>query len=217
MEKQKILSLIEQTGLIVVVRGMDPDEVLPLVDALAKGGAKAIEITMNSRDPLKLIQQIKAASKDTGITVGAGTVLDGETARAAILAGAEFIFSPILSLDLIEMCRRYTTLAMPGVMTPTEMMTAWQAGADLLKIFPANVLGPGYIKGIKEPLDGLKVIPTGGIGLDNAADYIRAGATALGVGGGLIDRQAVAARDFGVITQKTRELIRVIQAARVSE
>lgn len=214
MDRIKAMQVIEDTGLIAVMRGMKPTQIANIARALAAGGVKVLEITMNSPQPLKMIEEVKLLLEDSDVIVGAGTVLDAESARAAILAGAEFIFAPNLNLKVIELCRRYNKLVMPGVMTPTEIVKAYEAGADLVKIFPANVVGPEFIKGIRGPLSDIKVIPTGGIKLDNAADYIKAGAVALGAGGSLLDKKAIEHEEYEVLTERARAFIRIIKEAR---
>ncbi|AZR71970.1 2-dehydro-3-deoxyphosphogluconate aldolase [Anoxybacter fermentans] len=214
MDKSKVLKVIEDTGLVAVIRGMELAKMANIAKALVAGGVKALEITMNSSQPLKMIEEVKSLLEDTDVIIGAGTVLDPETARAAILAGAEFIFAPNLNLKVIELCRRYDKLVMPGVMTPTEIVTAWEAGADLVKVFPAQVVGPEFIKSVKGPLNHIKMIPTGGINLDNAADYIKAGAIALGVGGSLLDKKAIANEDYEILTERARAFQRIIEKAR---
>ncbi|MDI3547827.1 MAG: 2-dehydro-3-deoxyphosphogluconate aldolase / (4S)-4-hydroxy-2-oxoglutarate aldolase [Halanaerobiales bacterium] len=214
MDKSQILQVVEETGLVAVIRGMEPAKMAKIAKALVAGGVKALEITMNSPQPLKMIEEVKSLLEGTDVIVGAGTVLDQESARAAIIAGAEFIFAPNLNLKVIELCRRYDKLVMPGVMTPTEIVTAWEAGADLVKIFPANVVGPAFIKGVKAPLNQVKMIPTGGINLDNAADFIKAGAVALGVGGSLLDKEIIANEDYEALTGRARAFQKIVKEAR---
>ncbi|MDK2917932.1 MAG: 2-dehydro-3-deoxyphosphogluconate aldolase / (4S)-4-hydroxy-2-oxoglutarate aldolase [Candidatus Petromonas sp.] len=214
MDKIKAIQVIEDTGLIAVMRGMKPTQIAKVARALAAGGVKVLEITMNSPQPLKMIEEVKLLLEDSDVIVGAGTVLDAESARAAILAGAEFVFAPNLNLKVIELCKRYNKLVIPGVMTPTEVVKAYEAGADLIKVFPANVVGPEFIKGIRGPLSDIKVIPTGGINLDNAADYIKAGAVALGAGGSLLDKKAIENEEYEVLIERARTFIRIIKEAR---
>jgi 2-dehydro-3-deoxyphosphogluconate aldolase/(4S)-4-hydroxy-2-oxoglutarate aldolase len=214
LDKIKAIQVIEDTGLIAVMRGMKPTQIAKVARALAAGGVKVLEITMNSPQPLKMIEEVKLLLEDSDVIVGAGTVLDAESARAAILAGAEFVFAPNLNLKVIELCKRYNKLVIPGVMTPTEVVKAYEAGADLIKVFPANVVGPEFIKGIRGPLSDIKVIPTGGINLDNAADYIKAGAVALGAGGSLLDKKAIENEEYEVLIERARTFIRIIKEAR---
>lgn len=214
MEKQENLQIIIDSGVIAVIRGMEVDKVVNIVDALLEGGVKALEITLNSPGAIDLIEEVSERVKDTDAIVGAGTVLDGETARAAILAGAEFVFAPNLNQDVIEVCNRYGKVVIPGVMTPTEIVNAYQAGADLVKIFPAGVMGPKYIKSVKGPLNHIPMMPTGGVGLDNAADFIEAGVVALGVGSALMDKEAIAEENYEVITEKAKKLTQIVEETR---
>jgi len=214
VEKQENLQIIIDSGVIAVIRGMEVDKVVNIVDALLEGGVKALEITLNSPGAIDLIEEVSERVKDTDAIVGAGTVLDGETARAAILAGAEFVFAPNLNQDVIEVCNRYGKVVIPGVMTPTEIVNAYQAGADLVKIFPAGVMGPKYIKSVKGPLNHIPMMPTGGVGLDNAADFIEAGVVALGVGSALMDKEAIAEENYEVITENAKKLTQIVEETR---
>jgi len=214
MDKREILRLIEDTGIVVVIRGMEPAKMSRISKALVEGGIKVMEVTMNSPQPLKTIKELKRLTADLDVVIGAGTVLDGETARAAILAGAEFIVSPHLNLEVIKVSRRYGKVVIPGVMTPTEMMTAWEAGADLLKVFPADAVGPGFIKSVLAPLSQVRIIPTGGINLDNAASFIKAGAIALGVGGSLLEKGIIDSDDYQALTAKAQAFCKAVQEAR---
>jgi 2-dehydro-3-deoxyphosphogluconate aldolase/(4S)-4-hydroxy-2-oxoglutarate aldolase len=148
------------------------------------------------------------------IVLGAGTVLDPETARAAILAGARFIVSPTVNPQVIQLCRRYSRLVMPGALTPTEILTAWEAGADIVKVFPSDLTGPGYLKAIHAPLPQVRLMPTGGVNLQTAAEFLRAGACALGVGGSLVDPQAIAKREFAKLTALARQYVEIVRQVR---
>ena len=214
IEKIKVLQLIEETGIVAVIRGMEPAKMAKIAKALVAGGIKALEVTMNSPKPLKMIEEVKALVADTDVVIGAGTVLDPESARSAILAGAEFIFSPSLNPAVITMANRYGKLVMPGVMTPSEMVTAWEAGADLVKIFPASVVGPAFLKSVQAPLPQIRMIPTGGISLANAASYLEAGAIALGVGGGLLAQELIAGEDYQALTERAQAFCRLVEKTR---
>lgn len=205
-EKQKSLQLIEDTGVVAVIRIDDRAKVMPVFDALMEGGVKCIEITMSTPKAIDAIEE--AASKlPSGMLLGVGTVLDAETARAAILAGAEYVVSPITDFDTIRLCQRYDKVVIPGAYTPTEIVRAWEAGADIVKVFPASVGGPGYIKALRGPLPQIALQPTGGVTVENAADFIRAGATAVGIGGELVDKKAVAEGRFEIIRDRAVRLI----------
>ena len=196
------------------MRARSADEAMQAIDAIREGGISILEITMTVPGAVGVIEQV---SKRYGADalVGAGTVLDGETARACILAGARFIVSPSLNLETIEMCRRYGTAVMPGALTPTEVVQAWSAGADFVKVFPAGAVGgASYIKSLKAPLPQIELIPTGGVSLKTAADFIKAGASALGVGADLVDVQAIRDGKASVITERAQEFVRIVREAR---
>jgi 2-dehydro-3-deoxyphosphogluconate aldolase/(4S)-4-hydroxy-2-oxoglutarate aldolase len=201
------------TGKVVAVVRLDSAEKLVKVaEALKEGGITTIEFTMSSPGVLDMIREATAHFGDE-VLMGAGTVLDPETARAAILAGAEFIVTPTLNLATIKLCRRYGKPIVPGALTPTEILTAWEAGADMVKLFPASTVGPGYLKAVLAPLPQLRLVPTGGVSADNAAEYLRAGATALGIGGKLVDKTAVARGDWPAITAEAQRLMSAVQSA----
>lgn len=205
-EKQKNLQLIEDTGVVAVIRMDDRAKVMPVFDALMEGGVKCIEITMSTPKAIDAIEEV-ASKLPSGMLLGVGTVLDAETARTAILAGAEYVVSPITDFDTIRLCQRYDKVVIPGAYTPTEIVRAWEAGADIVKVFPASVGGPGYIKALRGPLPQIALQPTGGVTVENAADFIRAGATAVGIGGELVDKKAVAEGRFEIIRDRAVRLI----------
>lgn len=214
MNKSDVISRIIETGLIPVVRAESSDIAMRAIDAIKEGGISVLEITMTVPGAIRVIEEIARRFGEDAI-VGAGTVLDSETARACILAGAQFIVSPALDLDTISCCRRYSIPVMPGAMTPTEVVTAWKAGADFVKVFPANAVGgASYIKALKAPLPQIQLVPTGGVSLKTAADYIKAGAAALGVGAGLVDTAALRAGEDKVITARARQFIEIVKSAR---
>ena len=182
MDTQQVMSRIRDVGVVPVIRAESADEAARVIDAIRAGGVSVLEITMTVPGAVALIAEVARRVGDDAV-VGAGTVLDAETARACILAGARFVVSPALDLGTIACCRRYSVPVMPGALTPTEVVAAWQAGADIVKVFPANALGgASYIKALKAPLPQIELCPTGGVSLDTAADFIKAGASALGVG-----------------------------------
>jgi 2-dehydro-3-deoxyphosphogluconate aldolase/(4S)-4-hydroxy-2-oxoglutarate aldolase len=214
MEKRDILNRMIQEGVIPVVRVSSAQEAMDVSDAIKAGGVSLIEITMSVQGAIDVIKELTHKYKDE-IIMGAGTILDPETGRAALLAGAQFIVSPTLNLDLIHLAHRYSAVIIPGAMTPTEILTAWNAGADMVKVFPAaQVGGPEYLKALKGPLPQILLVPTGGVNLQNAGAFIKGGATALGVGGELVDKKAVKEKKFNVITENTRAFLKAVQEAR---
>jgi 2-dehydro-3-deoxyphosphogluconate aldolase/(4S)-4-hydroxy-2-oxoglutarate aldolase len=200
-------------GVVAVVRAPDPGGLVEVVQALADGGVTVAEVTFTVPDAPAVISAAKRQLGDR-VLLGAGTVLDAETARTAILAGAEFVVAPTLNVDVIRLCKRYAVPVLPGAYTPTEILTAWEAGADVVKVFPADALGPAYFRALRGPLPQVRLMPTGGVDLATAADFLRAGAACLGVGGQLVDPAAVAARDFARLTALARQFAAVVAAAR---
>jgi len=216
MEKREIFNRMIDEGVIPVVRVSSAQEAMDVSDAIKEGGVSLIEITMSVQGAIDVIKELTRKYKDE-IIMGAGTILDPETGRAALLAGAQFIVSPTLNLDLIHLAHRYSAVVIPGAMTPTEILSAWNAGADMVKVFPAAQLGgPEYLKALKGPLPQILLVPTGGVNLQNAAAFIKAGAAALGVGGELVDKKAVKEKKFNVITENTRAFLKVVKEARGS-
>jgi 2-dehydro-3-deoxyphosphogluconate aldolase/(4S)-4-hydroxy-2-oxoglutarate aldolase len=214
MDRTQIINKIEETGLVPVVRASSSDEAMRVIDAIKEGGVSVLEITMTVPGAVKVIEEV-VAKFGSEATVGAGTVLDPETARACILAGAQFVVSPALNLDTIALCRRYSVPVMPGALTPTEVVTAWTAGADFVKVFPCGSMGgASYIKNLKGPLPHIKFIPTGGVSLKTAADFIKAGSSALGVGTDLVDVKAIRAGEAHVVTERARQFTEIIREAR---
>jgi len=214
MNKAEILKQIEDVGLVPVVRASSADEAMQVIEAIKAGGVNVLEITMTVPGAVRVIEKV-ADKYGSEVLVGAGTVLDPETARACLLAGAQFIVSPALNLDTIDLCHRYSAPVCPGVLTPTEVVTAWSAGADFVKVFPCgSVGGASYIKNLKGPLPQIKMIPTGGVSLKTAADFIKAGANALGVGTDLVDVKAIRAGDAGVVTERAKQFLEIVREAR---
>jgi 2-dehydro-3-deoxyphosphogluconate aldolase / (4S)-4-hydroxy-2-oxoglutarate aldolase len=214
MNKSEVLNKIREIGVVPVVRASSADEALRVVDAIREGGVPVLEITMTVPGAVQVIEEIvKRHGND--VLVGAGTVLDPETARACILAGAQFVVSPALNLDTIEMCRRYSIGIMPGALTPTEVITAWQAGADVVKVFPCGAMGgASYLKSLKAPFPQVELIPTGGVSLKTAADFIAAGAMALGVGADLVDTKAIKEGNPSKVTEAARQYVEIVRQAR---
>ena len=213
MEKNEKLSLICKTGVIAIMRAQDPDQLIAAANAIRKGGVRVMEVTMTTPGALDVIA---AAVKRFGheILFGAGTVLDPETARSVVLAGADFVVSPTLNLEVIALCNRYGIPVIPGCFTPTEMLTAWEAGADLIKLFPAEVGGPAWIKALLAPLPQLKIVPVGGVDINTAAAFIRNGAVALGVGGALINQKLLDAGDRTELTRRAAAFVEEVKKGR---
>ncbi len=213
MKKQIVLDLIKREKLIPVVRVSAPQEAMEVAEAVKAGGVSLIEITMTVQGAIDVIEELNHKHGDDMI-IGAGTVLDADTGREAVLAGARFLVSPNLNLDLIHLARQAGVAVIPGTMTPTEIVTAWNTQADMVKVFPiAQLGGPEYITALRGPLPQIPLVPTGGVNLQNAGSFIQAGATALGVGGELIDKKAVADKRFEVITENARAFLKAIREA----
>jgi 2-dehydro-3-deoxyphosphogluconate aldolase/(4S)-4-hydroxy-2-oxoglutarate aldolase len=216
MDRVEIIKQIEEIGIIPVVRASSSDEAMRAIDAIKEGGISVLEITMTVPGAVKVIEEVSAKYGSDAL-VGAGTVLDPETAQACIDAGARFVVSPALNLDTIALCKRLDVPIMPGALSPTEVVTAWNAGADLVKVFPCgSVGGASYIKNLKGPLPNIKMIPTGGVSLATAADFIKAGASALGVGTDLVDIKAIRAGEAHVVTERARQFAKIVQEARAA-
>jgi 2-dehydro-3-deoxyphosphogluconate aldolase/(4S)-4-hydroxy-2-oxoglutarate aldolase len=216
MSKEDQLRQVLDCGIVAVVRSPDSQQLVEVVRALADGGVRVAEITMTVPGALDVVKQVRAALGDR-VLLGAGTILDPETARAAILAGAEYIVAPTVNLDVIRLCQRYDKLVMPGAFTPTEILAAWEAGADIIKVFPADVVGPAFFKAIKGPLPQVRLMPTGGVDLTTAASFLKAGACCLGVGGQLVEPAAVAARNFTRIRELAQQYVAIVQQTRAAQ
>lgn len=213
-EKAFILEKLRESGVIAVVRRIPREQVEEVADSLVRGGITALEITVDSEDAFATIKRLSRRLQGRAV-VGAGTVIDGEAAAAAIKSGADFLFSPSLHLDVIRAAARHGKISVPGVMTPTEMINAIEWGADLVKLFPAASLGPAYLQAVKAPFPHIPVIPTGGIDEGNAASFIRAGATALGIGGTLLDRKTIAAGDYAQVEKAAKTYVEIVRQARL--
>ncbi len=214
MARNTVTKEILDVGLIPVIRASSSTEAIAIAKAIEAAGVSIVEVTMTVPRALHVIEKITDYFGDK-VLVGAGTVLDSETTRSAMLSGAEFIVSPILERSVIEICKRYSKTVIPGAMTPTEVLTAWEAGADLVKIFPCDSLGGAkYLKALKGPLPQVLLIPTGGVKLELVGDFISAGASALGVGSELINKEAVASENFGYISSTARKFLQAIRSAR---
>ncbi len=206
MHRSDIVARIERERVVAVIRLDDPNKLRAVMDALAAGGVRVFEVTMTVPGAIRLIEKLAPGLGD-GLVLGAGTVTDAGTARLAIEAGAAFVVSPVFRRDIIEVCHNSGVAAMPGCFTPTEILDAWDAGADVVKVFPSTSLGPAFIKDVRAPLPQLKLMPTGGVTIENAADWLRAGAVAVGIGSALVDSAAVKAGEFATITEKARRLM----------
>ncbi len=214
MNKSEVIKRLIEIGIIPVVRAASSTEALEAVATIKAGGVPIVEITMTVPGAIDVIKEV-ASREGAEVLVGAGTVLDAETARACILAGAEFIVSPALNLETIALCRRYSKVVAAGALTPTEVLTAWQAGADFVKVFPCDSLGGAkYLKSLKAPLPQIELIPTGGVSLTTAADFIKAGASALGVGSDLVDVKALREGRANLITERARQFVEIVKTAR---
>ena len=213
MSRETDLARVLDCGLVAVVRAAEPTHLLNVIKALAEGGVSVAEVTLTVPNALDVIRAARADLGDR-VLLGAGTVLDTETARAAILAGAEFIVSPTVNLDVIKLCRRYGKLVFPGAFTPTEILAAWEAGADVVKVFPADVLGPAFFKAMRGPLPQIRLMPTGGVDLNTAGEFLRAGACCLGVGSQLVDPKAVAREDFEYLRGLAWQYTQAVKMAR---
>ena len=216
MNKTEVLKRIRDIGLIPVVRAESADQALRAVEAIKAGGVGVLEVTMTVPGAIGVIEKLAAAYGAEAL-IGAGTVLDPETARACIQAGAQFIVSPALNEETITFCRDNDVAVFPGALTPTEVVRAWNAGADAVKVFPAGAVGgASYLKALKAPLPQIELIPTGGVSLKTAADFIKAGAMALGVGADLVDPKALRDGNEGLITERARQFLEIVREARQS-
>lgn len=214
MTKQTILSTIREIGLVPVVRTTSADSAFKAIEAIFEGGVLTAEITMTVPGALRALEKLADHFGDR-MLLGAGTVLDPETCRACMLAGAQFFVTPALNFKTIEMAHRYSKPIMPGALTPTEVLAAWDAGADIVKIFPCdNVGGPKYIKALKGPFPQIEMIPTGGVSLTTAGDFLKAGASAVAVGGELVDAKTIKEGNYAIFTERAKRFLEVIKTAR---
>jgi len=213
VNKTEKLNLIRETGVIAIMRAQSSEQLIAAADAIKAGGVQVIEVTMTTPGALDVIAKA-SARYGQDVLFGAGSVLDAETARAAILAGAGFVVAPTLNLSVVELCNRYSTPVVPGCYTPTEMLTAWEAGADMVKLFPASVGGPALVKAILAPLPQLEIVPVGGVNLDTAVEFIAKGAAALGVGSSLVNQKLLDAGDMAELTRRAAAFIGKVQEGR---
>ncbi|MFC6116808.1 bifunctional 4-hydroxy-2-oxoglutarate aldolase/2-dehydro-3-deoxy-phosphogluconate aldolase [Sporosarcina thermotolerans] len=213
--KQELLSKTLESGAVAVVRRIEEEKVIKAIEALVEGGITGIEVTLDSPNALQTIKEAKRLFGDKAV-IGAGTVLDGNAANLAIQHGADFIFAPTLSQETIAVANRYGKIAIPGVFTPTEILQAYEWGADVVKVFPASVLGSQFIKDVRGPLGHIPMMPTGGINLDNVSEYIKAGAVAAGIGGSLLDKNFIANNEWDKLADLARQYVAKIAEARNS-
>jgi 2-dehydro-3-deoxyphosphogluconate aldolase / (4S)-4-hydroxy-2-oxoglutarate aldolase len=214
MSKAETIKQISETGVIPVVRAKTADEAMRAIDAIRAGGISVLEITMTVPGAVKVIEEV-ASRYGKDALVGAGTVLDPETATACVSAGAQFVVSPALNPDTIACCQRLGVVILPGALTPTEVVQAWNAGADFVKVFPAGAVGgASYLKALKAPLPHIELVPTGGVSLKTAGDFIRAGAAALGVGADLVDLNAIREGQAALITERAKQFVEIVREAR---
>ena len=211
--RSEVVAEIERLGVVAIIRMPDPEALRAVVDALAEGGVRALEVTMTVPRAIDLIAEI-APTLPSDFLFGAGTVLDADTVHRAVDAGAQFIVSPVFKPEVVAAAHEDGVPVMPGCFTPTEILGAWEMGADIIKVFPATSVGPGYLKDIRGPLPHIKLMPTGGVSIDNAGDWLRAGAVGVGVGSALVDTKAIAARQFNVIAENACRIVANVQAAR---
>lgn len=213
MDKEQQVQAIIDSGVVAVIRTNSADELIGICRAMADGGVKGVEITMTSPGAIEAIREASKVLKGKAI-IGAGSVLDPETARAAMLAGADFIVGPVLNLEVIRLCKRYGKIVIPGAFSPTEILTAWEAGADVVKIFPATKLGPSFIKDVMGPLPQVKLTPTGGVGLENLGEFLKAGAVFVGVGTALVNKKMVAEQDWTGLARLAADYVEAARIAR---
>ena len=210
MSKSDDRERIIDSGIVAVMRAQSGEKLVDVAEALLAGGVKVMEVTFTVPNALRVLEEVADRMGDR-ILLGAGTVLDPETARIAILAGAQFIVSPATDPEVIQLCRRYDKIVLPGAFTPTEVVQAWQAGADIVKVFPSDCVGPQYLKALRGPLPQVRLMPTGGVSLDTAEEFLRCGACALGVGGALVSSRAVADGDMASIESLARRYVDLVE------
>lgn len=206
---EKILS----SGVVAVIRMNDSRRLLRVIEAVHAGGVQCIEITMTVPGAVEIIRDLSKSAK-AGVLLGAGTVTDPETASKVIDAGAQFVVGPVLNLDVIKICKESSVVVMPGCFTPTEILTAWKAGADIVKVFPATSLGPKYFKDLAGPFPQIRLMPTGGVTIENVGDWVKAGAVAVGIGSDLLDKKAIEEERYEVLTERARRMVLNFQQAK---
>lgn len=215
MKTRAAIDFVFRSGIVAIIRASDASDFLAVARALYEGGVPAVEVTMTTAGALQAIEQ-GTGELPSDVCIGVGSVLDAESARAAILAGARFVVCPTFKNETVTLCHRYGVPVFPGAYTPTEVLTAWEAGVDAVKVFPASVGGPDYIKALKAPLPQIRLLPTGGVDLGNAGAFVRAGADALGVGSALVSQSLLDDGDFAAITDRARRFCEEVAKARAS-
>lgn len=211
--KDRTLDLILSSGVVAVIRMKDPAKLLKVIEAIRVGGVKCIEITMTVPGAVEIIREV-SKTVPSDVLVGAGTVTDEKTADAVMDAGAKFVVGPILREGIIARCRERQAVVMPGCFTPTEIFTAWKAGADIIKVFPATSLGPKYFKDIAGPFPDIRMMPTGGVTIDNVGEWVKAGAVAVGIGSDLLDKKAIEEGKYEILTDRARRMVENFREAR---
>ena len=215
MSRHEDLSRVLNSGIVAVIRSTSSEQLVEVAKALYEGGVDVLEVTFTVPRALEIIAAMRKALGDK-ILLGAGTVLDPETARAAFLAGAEFLVAPTVNLDVIKLGNRYDKLVMPGAFTPTEILTAWEAGARVIKVFPADIGGPAYLKTLHGPLPQVRLLPTGGVNLNTIADFLKAGACAVGLGGALVEPKAIQTGDMARIKSLAAQYVEIVKQTRAT-
>lgn len=215
MSRHEDLQRVMNSGIVAVIRSTSSDQLVEVAKALYEGGVDVLEVTFTVPNVLQIIADVRQALGKK-VLLGAGTVLDPESARAAFLAGAEYVVAPTVNLDVIKISNRYDKLCMPGALTPTEILTAWDAGAQVIKLFPADLGGPGYLKSLRGPLPQVRFLPTGNVNLGNIADYLKAGACAVGLGGSLVEQKAIDAGNMQRIRELAGQYVEVVKATRLA-
>jgi 2-dehydro-3-deoxyphosphogluconate aldolase/(4S)-4-hydroxy-2-oxoglutarate aldolase len=211
--RPSVVAQVERDGIVAIIRMKEPHKVRGVVDAIAEGGVRALEVTMTVPGAVDLIAEL-APQMPAGFLLGAGTVIDADTVARVVDAGAQFVVSPVFRHEVLAACHARGVPAMPGCFTPTEILDAWDAGADVVKVFPATALGPGFFKDVRAPLPQVKLMPTGGVTVENAGDWIRAGAVAVGVGTALLDARAIAAADYRTLRDNAERIVANVRAAK---
>lgn len=215
MERDEVLTRIIESGVVAVIRMKDSGRLLKVIEAVRGGGVKCIEITMTVPGAIEVIRSLSAAVQPD-VLVGAGTVVDEATAEIVIDAGAKFVVGPVLNLDIVALCRKREVAVMPGCYTPTEIFSAWTAGADIVKVFPATSLGLKYFKDLRGPFPDVRLMPTGGVTIDNVGEWIKAGACAVGIGSDLLDKKAIEEERYEILTERAARMVRNVRQARAN-